>query len=350
MWAAAAVALTLALLVGIAAYAWSELPRPPTRSAIPTGDPDPPPELSREVESDLLDLYMPVLYLAPGENWRPIPVREFLRDSCISRQVASKWSACRDQDPAAEESALPRGAGVRLDVRVCQVAGGPECYQNESAEHELPRGAVYSRVYRNTTGQNEAVGYVLQFWLFYYFNDWQNDARNPTVWQFHEGDWEVVNVGLTEDLHPIYAAYSRHCTGGTRQWIKVETRDSTHPVVYVARGSHGNFFEPGPQPGSDECLPDAIRALDLDINNVDATGLGLSMGPGGKLPIDRIALSDVPWLSFQGAWGEGNFIRYVNNRGARRSRAAGASPLGPAQHRHLWSDPVTVALADWSNE
>ncbi len=42
---------------------------------------------------------------------------------------------------------------------------------------------AYARVVR----EPDRTGLALQYWYFYYFNDWNNP---------HEGDWEMVQVGL----------------------------------------------------------------------------------------------------------------------------------------------------------
>jgi hypothetical protein len=77
----------------------------------------------------------------------------------------------------------------------------------------------------------------LQYWQFYVFNDWYNR---------HEADWELVVVRLSPTetgWRRVAAAYSAHYGGHWRQWRDVECRDGTHPVVYVARGSHAQYFE-----------------------------------------------------------------------------------------------------------
>jgi hypothetical protein len=97
---------------------------------------------------------------------------------------------------------------------------------------------VYLRVVRGD-GPAEL---VLQYWLFYHYNDWKNS---------HEADWEcVTQFFATRDhrLEPIAAAYSAHLGAYWRRWPDVRTTvgpdGALHPLVYVARGSHANYFEP----------------------------------------------------------------------------------------------------------
>ena len=104
---------------------------------------------------------------------------------------------------------------------------------------------MYGRVMRTETH------IVLQYWLFYYDNPFLLPPTPlGTFWQSHEGDWEVVNVVLGADQQPLEAAYSQHCSGQRRAWDAVtkSPAGSTHPVAYVALGSHANYFAPGAGP------------------------------------------------------------------------------------------------------
>ncbi len=87
---------------------------------------------------------------------------------------------------------------------------------------------------------------ILQYHFFYAFNDWRLAANGVN---HHEGDWEMVAVYLKNDL-PYAVLFSQHGAGNIEKWetvIKaVDKTDkvSTHPVVYVALGSHANYSKP----------------------------------------------------------------------------------------------------------
>jgi hypothetical protein len=100
---------------------------------------------------------------------------------------------------------------------------------------ELGDNVVYGRVLPVENDTEPGVRKVLQYWLFYYFNDW---------WNRHEADWEVAMVYLGDDDRPIAAACSSHLAGTWRPWRAVEdvTDTQTHPRIYVARGSHAMYF------------------------------------------------------------------------------------------------------------
>src|SRR5262249_32628538 len=145
--------------------------------------------------------------------------------------------------------------------------------------------AVYGRVARTDTR------IVLQYWLYYYDNPLLLPATPFGVfWQSHESDWELVNVVLDRDRQPVEAAYSQHCTGERMPWTRVEKspHESTHPVVYVALGSHANYFAPGdgplgtiPIPTS--CIPPSIAPAALQPA-VDGADPALAAVPAGRRP------------------------------------------------------------------
>jgi hypothetical protein len=56
---------------------------------------------------------------------------------------------------------------------------------------------------------------------------------------------------------------SQHCTGERRRRARVERwHGTTHPVVYVANGSHANLFAAGEHPIAQQCVPpQAIQLL-----------------------------------------------------------------------------------------
>ena len=83
---------------------------------------------------------------------------------------------------------------------------------------------------------------ALQYWLYYYFNDWNNN---------HESDFEMIQIIFDADtveealtLEPTGVGYSQHGGGEYADWNsdKLE-REGDHPVVYAAAGSHSNQFE-----------------------------------------------------------------------------------------------------------
>ena len=97
-----------------------------------------------------------------------------------------------------------------------------------------------------------SAGYVvLQYWFFFYFNDWRSRAHGVND---HEGDWEQVTVMLAPEPGsrpptPVWVAYSAHDEVGAdlrRRWDDPDlTVVDGHPVVHAGLGSHAGAYLPG---------------------------------------------------------------------------------------------------------
>ncbi len=87
---------------------------------------------------------------------------------------------------------------------------------------------------------------ILQYHFFYAFNDWRLAANGMN---HHEGDWEMTAVYLKNDS-PYAVLFSQHGAGNIEMWasaLKVTDEHgelTTHPLVYVALGSHANYSQP----------------------------------------------------------------------------------------------------------
>ncbi|MGD9143042.1 MAG: hypothetical protein PVG61_04265 [Dehalococcoidia bacterium] len=139
---------------------------------------------------------------------------------------------------------------------------------------------------------------VLQYWFFYYFNDWRN---------YHEGDWELVQLNfpayssealLERGDVPVSAGFSQHQAGQKMTWADMHSEglvyDQTHPLVYVAQGSHANYFTPGYYwSGLDFDDTGTSDWIVLNPRDVDVVLLE-----------DEAQMEPKEWLDFRGAWGE----------------------------------------------
>ena len=219
---------------------------------------------------------------------------------------------------------------------------------------------------------------VLQYWLFYPFNDWRSGFFGAND---HEADWEKIFVYLSEseagEVSPEWVAYAAHNYTGDnlrRRWDDPEVEKAgDHPVVYVGAGSHASYYAPGeylteltlPLPSPLARVTRAIRTFwktrlgqyvgdgeedggsgYFSIPFVDyARGDGLSVGEGGDRDWDEPRLiSDPPpdWVSgYRGLWG-----LY-----ARDPFEGEDAPAGPMYNRdksinRAWYDPVGWAGLD----
>src|SRR5207247_1169375 len=121
-----------------------------------------------------------------------------------------------------------------------------------------------------------------------------------------------------------FAAYSEHCSGTIRVWANVLKRGSTHPVDYVALGSHANYFSSTTNSTKfSECLrkyldrPDLARARSIvrltEERLVDRMGTAHPSGPEGlpgttSLDLVELVKPSPAWASFPGRWSEGQLL------------------------------------------
>jgi hypothetical protein len=309
-------------------------------------------------DAQLLRTYQPVLVFHPAERLGPTKVQSFVNDSELERFTGSSpeqlpldafWTVV---DPDPDTGALPApspGAVYRLDQIGCEAdapLAGRDCYAAADAEHTHDP-VVYGRAIRTDTR------IVLQYWLFYYDNPLLLPPTPVgTFWQSHEGDWEVVNVVLGTDETPLEAAYSQHCSGQRKAWSAVATSPagSTHPVVYVALGSHANYFSPGSGPRggipiSPACIPAAIAPilpqlpfLQVVDQVIDGSSAGAVVGPPRS--VQRIEGKE--WSVFGGRWGESEYFFTPIPLGPIPAGAVpiGLAPASPANQQNWLAQTV----------
>lgn len=182
-------------------------------------------------------------------------------------------------------------------------------YQEDADRLRTQSPAVYAdKAYaRATYAPNGVDGKLwLQYWFFYYYND-QNSIIGEDV---HEGDWEMIQIGIDSDLRADSAVYGRHATddSGRCPWSRVnkEGPGLSNPIVYVADGGHGNYFSPGawsrfPRPSdvADGQGPPSVPSLEFigDAALVEAN-------PG--------------WVRWEGNWGGSSVdVRSPGNQGRK---------------------------------
>jgi len=156
----------------------------------------------------------------------------------------------------------------------------------------------------------------LQYWFWYFYNDYQLafDAG------LHEGDWEMVQLRMhpTEE-RPDLAVYAQHRYGEKRSWGGVR-KDGERPIVYVARGSHAAYFEPGfHQTEAWYDLADGKR-------------------PAPDLTLELIRSDTHAWMLWKGRWGD------TKPNPRDKVGLHSNSPTGPGRKKQ-WDKPN-----DWLNE
>lgn len=179
---------------------------------------------------------------------------------------------------------------------------------------------AYARVVRGSERFEEYIS--IQYWLAYFFDDWAN---------VHEMDWEGASIilkksGLSEE--PVACVCNAHVTSFRKPWDEVEKvsddnienrhLEGTHPVIYVANGSHASYFSDYPASFNvvekylKDQLKTVIRLVGIGIGS-DFTDFVPSFEAGKKcLPeVEIIPQPDEDgkwsgewrWLNFRGKWG-----------------------------------------------
>jgi hypothetical protein len=274
----------------------------------------------------LLARHLPLVVLHPAERFQPVPVDGFLADSDIQqRQADGTWTVVPGPLPTA-------GGPWRLDQRLCRTKDGIaalDCYDAADAAHGAAP-TVYGAYFRR--GDRIA----LQYWLFYPLNPYSPEVPpNPLFAQVHEGDWELVTVILDRAGRPLEAGYSRHCSGARRAWAKVPKRGQ-RPLVYVALGSHANYFRNGSFRLDKRCWPEQATIVFENYGKPlrDFVAAGATLSPR----LVRVTAAAPAWMRFPGSWGEDQLIFFP-----QATFTYGQGPTGPA-FKPVWKDPIGVPL------
>jgi hypothetical protein len=315
------------------------------------------PDVARAAPSPgaLLSRYEPVTVLHPAELFPPVAVDPFLQQTQLEQRMPNDvWAPAIGQEPGVLPTADPVGctstgamACWRLNVPTCAPAGGIAalgCYR--ALEGSPAQPTVYA-AFLHAGSQ-----LVLEYWYWYWYDFWSGTfPATDYVWQAHEGDWEVVTLLLTSAGVPLSVGYSQHSCGKVRLWKDVpKWRHTNHPLVYVAFGSHANYFTAGPLQLDlrKQCYPELgaaiLRAYLAPV--LDYTGHGEPLGPPLKgvthARIVRLSARSPQWSAFPGYWGENNLFHAPPPIG---TQIAGPAPRSPRFH-DIWTDPLRT-LRRW---
>lgn len=145
------------------------------------------------------------------------------------------------------EKVLPEGPGLAMDMlsQATEKIARESYHQYAEILKKNPQPVYYGRVLRETDDEkNEWT--ILQYHYFYAFNDWRLAANGMN---HHEGDWEMSAVYLKNNT-PYALLLSQHGAGNIELWDTVtkafdkNEKETTHPVIYTALGSHANYSKP----------------------------------------------------------------------------------------------------------
>jgi hypothetical protein len=342
-----------------------------------------PPQLWPAVldDSELASTFAPVLVLTEAQRWRPVSVNAYVADARLipAPSEASDPLGFADLPRECEGNATPPCFQLTIDCDTadCVEANDPP-RRAEPGTNELEEGTAYVRVLRKNpndresteeeqfvfafpgppifgkdeAGREEDIEILVQYWLFYRYDEWSAATPFGRLVQRHEADWEAITVGFS-DKRPLFVAYSAHCGGSSQQWEAIEVAsDDTrlHPLVAVAEGSQANYddSEVRRPPDWASCLgipSKLVSPLTYIWNIEDVTA------DDRRVELRRLVLvtSSTPPMDFPGSWGAHDQTVLYNGRRIRLG-SLGHGPLSPPL-QPLWADPISTifCLESWRN-
>lgn len=206
---------------------------------------------------------LPIFVFDSRERWFPVGVEESL--DAVKCHVPTKF-------PVA--------------ARYVTLAGNDLDFPPNMTQPDLPPVVYHRRVRGGPLVWD-------QYWLWYLYN-----PKAYVGVGCHEGDWEFVQLGCAWDT-PVLMTGSQHHTGGKMEYWNVERRGD-RPVVYVALGSHANYFHP-------------VRTVEDVCDGY------------GKTLTDYEVREFGAWKDWPGRWGN--------------SRGEGKSPESPGRQGRRWTAP-----------
>ena len=142
------------------------------------------------------------------------------------------------------------------------------------------------------------------------------------------------------DHVPTICACSAHHKGSWLRWADVEkVGEGSQPIIYVANGSHANYFYgPGLYPTAPPLARMAIDLLKKPGKLIDYT---MSWEKGDRRLVEAKVIPSSPanwtgewrWLNQQGRWGsKGKWLDF---------EFGDSAPVGPPQGGSRWDTPFS---------
>lgn len=217
---------------------------------------------------------------------------------------------------------------------VADVAGLGEEHHLDSPGDPLGDTCVYARdfaqlreeghtepvVYAHIARQAGRRGIALQYWFFWYFNQF-NDV--------HEGDWEGMQIAFGQAESPAEALASepdevilfQHAGGERARWDDPKLqREGDHPIVFPAAGSHATFYD------SAVYVEHGQQGSGVGCDNTTEPLREIRPRPV-LLPESAPAQGRFAWLTYEGRWGQ-------------KEKGFNNGPTGPAT-KTQWTEPFS---------
>jgi hypothetical protein len=214
---------------------------------------------------------------------------------------------------ASDIAGLPDGYYLNLNGE----ALGETCVYAKDFEKLEDEGDAPAIVYAHIAREPNHSGFVLQYWFFWYFNQF-NDL--------HEGDWEGMQLSFEAETtsaalgeEPSEIILFQHAGGERASWTDAKVhKEGTHPIVYPAAGSHATFYD------SAVYIQNGQHGSGVGCDNTTEPLRELRVRPV-LLPETASEQGQFKWLSYKGRWGE-------------KEKGFNNGPTGPIT-KTVWREP-----------
>ena len=251
-----------------------------------------------------------------AEQYQPTSVATVLGNPTVdlTRYVDGEGLEDVKRAPTAADVA-GLGDGYYLDLE--GEALGDTCVYSRAFHELVEDGRAPAVAYAHIAREPNHVGFVLQYWFFWYFNQF-NDL--------HEADWEGMQLSFGSDTvegalgeEPSEIILFQHAGGERASWEDPKVKkEGTHPIVYPAAGSHATFYD------SAVYIENGQHGSGVGCDNTSEPLRELRLRPV-LLPETSSEQGPFKWLSYRGRWGE-------------REKGFNNGPTGPVT-KTVWREP-----------
>jgi len=252
-----------------------------------------------------------------AEQYQPTSVGAVLGNPTVTLThddlKTGKLEKVKKAPAAADIAGLPDGYYLDLEGE----ALGETCVYSKAFAKLIEEGRAPAVTYAHIAREPNHSGFVLQYWFFWYFNQF-NDL--------HEGDWEGMQLSFEAETtaaalkeEPSEIIVFQHAGGERAEWSDAKVqKEGTHPIVYPAAGSHATFYD------SAVYIQNGQRGSGVGCDNTTEPLRELRPRPV-LLPETASEQGPFKWLSYDGRWGE-------------KEKGFNNGPTGPTT-KTVWREP-----------
>lgn len=275
---------------------------------------------------ELAEKYVPIAMLREqldppceksAEQYQPTAVGAVLGNPSIAFEAEDPGTGKLERLKQGATAADLAGVGDGHYLNLPGTALGDTCVYARDFERLQEEGKAPAVVYAHIAREPNHPGFALQYWFFWYFNQF-NDL--------HEGDWEGMQLTFAAETaaealgeEPGEVIVFQHAGGERAEWGEGKVRkEGTHPIVYPAAGSHATFYD------SAVYIQNGQHGSGVGCDNTTEPLREVRPHPV-LLPEAAPAAGRFQWLGYRGRWGE-------------REKGFNNGPTGPVT-KTVWREP-----------